>query len=358
MRKSAGYLVLVAVFIFLAGTAAADDILQTKDNTFFTGDIVEVTDTAVVLKTDEGVLTIDFNILTPRSVYKAKKKFVAEKDIEGTFRLGVFCEDNGLFTYAQREFETVVDLAADYSQDSPEKQFGKDAESRIPLLHRKRATARYDAAVGLFRDRKYADALEVAKEIIKDFHGTEAAEKALRLTDECIKEMKRADEEARKAKKNVKKTADEKKADKIKKAIEQAFELIEKYIEEGDKANNQGLEYDNAGNVTLATRAFQKADKAYRDAVVILEKKIALAKGVTVEQAAKGREFKRLCRTKLVLLYQNMAFFLALEATNYNESMKYVNRALILDPENRITQELRLMITQMTLRFRIGESIR
>ncbi len=325
-------LTLSAFLLAFASVGLAESI-ELKTGTVLQGELAEVTEAGVTLLIDGAQMTIKMADIAPYQVHRLRTRMVKEKDAAGRFALAEYCKSNQLFSQARSEYEKA--LAVDPAL----------AEKVTPALEAL-STAEADAYLARGREaisaEKLEDALRQFQLLLSRFPDLPQAREAKAMMTETTAALKAKNEEKER---QLRAIAEQKagRGGKDEEALAARFQEALKQIEEGKKANADGLDHEGATKTSKAQRAYEKAVTHFRDARETVAEILKGSKDVDLLAAAKEKapELDRW----LVICYDNLGHLWAIEF-NFRESLKWLNKALAIDANDKFALELKLKMAE------------
>jgi len=246
---------------------AQDEVVQLKGEgtTLLVGKVTSINDKTIemTLSKDGRSVTLDIAMVHPVSVYKVRAARIDPKNAQEHWALGDYCKANKLFPYAAEEFEKAAAIDAtlkDKAKRAKDEMRGEDARTK------------FEEAKKLGAQKKYADALDLLKQLVERFSDTpyfEEAKKELeKLTADVAKEneAKRAELEEKKRKK------DEDLAKAAENAEKADLKRAQDFITEARTSWNEGLDWEGKANLTKADKAWKVSDGKLAAARALCEK--------------------------------------------------------------------------------------
>jgi hypothetical protein len=334
----------------LLAAVAAADTLTLRDKKQITGDVIEVTDKAVRIRTADNTLAlVGFERLAPASLYELLRARVDEKDAAARLALADTCKRWKAYDGARSELDAAVKIDA---------KLAKTAAAKRKSVNEAQAGELWDQALELMLTKKHTEALAIFRTIADRFAETSFAEKALAKSVEAVKGLEKADAavDAKKAKPRKKKlTTAEKRAAKKAKQIAFATTQADKNAKLAEAQNREGLKADGIGQVSKAKRAYEAALTYDLRAKEFLGK----TKGVqrvatdlaTLEKAQK--QIEKLNK-HIVAVHLSLSA-LHMKQRNFKRARTHVHTALQLDPMNKRALEMREEIAKHSIQRKASE---
>ncbi len=319
---------------------AQDEVIQLKgEGKLLVGKITNVTDTTIemTLSKEGKSVTLDIGQIHPVSVYKIRAARIDAKSATAHWELGDYCKANGLYAFAGEEFDKAAAI------DGGLKDKAKRAREQ---MRSEDARTKFEQAKRFGAEKKYADALDLLKQLIERFPDTpyfEEAKKELeKLTSELAKEneQKRAEIEEKKRKKDEE-------AVKLAEAAEKAdLKRAQDLVVESRNSWNEGLDWEAKGNLTKADKAWKGSDAKLGAARGLCEK---LEKSNDVNMIKSAKDLEKEIDGWIVRTCYRVGRLWATEL-NYTEAIGWLNKGLKLEPDHHLINEVLLTLTQLRMR--------
>ncbi|HEU4338448.1 MAG TPA: hypothetical protein VFS19_00130 [Planctomycetota bacterium] len=316
------------------------DVLELKGegSTLLVGKIVNVTETTIEFTTKDGKqMTLDLSQIHPASVYKDRAARIDPKNADEHWTLGDYCKTNGLYPFAGEEYDKAAALDAKYkdrAKRAKEEMRSEDARSK------------FERAKRFGAERKYADALDLLKQLTEKYTDTPYAEEARKELDKLAAEVAK-DNEAKKAELEEKKR---RKEDELAKAAENAekadFKKSQDLVVDARTAWNEGLDWEAKANLTKADKAWKVSDAKLTAARTLCER---LEKSNDVNMIKAAKDHEKEIDGWIVRTCYRLGRLWATEL-NYTEAIGWLNKGLKLEPDNHLLNEVLLTLTQLRMR--------
>lgn len=340
LKKSTAAVALSALF----ATAVAAETLTLRDRKEVTGDVIELTDKAVRLRTaDNKLLLLGFETLAPGSLYDLLKARVDTKDTQARLALADICTRWKAYDGARAE----LDAATKLDPTLTEACTGKHA-----AVNEAQAGDLWGQALELMLLKQHGEALAIFRTIADRFAETSFAEKALAKSVEAVKGLEQADRavatpSASAPSKRL--TAAERKAAKRAAQITYAKAQADENEKLAAEQNRAGLGFDAQGQVSKARGAYEAALTYDLRAKEFLGKTAGLQRVATdlatLEQAQKQIEQ---LNSHLVLVHLSLSS-LHMKERNFKRARTHVGAALQLEPMNKRALEMREEIAKHSI---------
>jgi len=319
-------ILVIATLFFVAGTAAADDILRLKTGKIVVGEIVSTDDSGVSLKAGAGTAKYDWDSLTPLCEYEIREERVAPEDAGARVALAELCLRSGLYPYARRELDTARGL-------------GFEDTKRLDALLVEVNEAEADEAFGriqqLIAQEEFRQALAEIRRFVKEAPEGEQTRRARDMATDVIRRME--NQRLREAE-DAKEAAQEAKSKVLSDRLTKLLDAAAKAREEAAKTFTKAVREYVLGKTSRAEKSYLGTEKLLIKSHASLKRVQRLSRrGVTYDKAVEDQDK---IKDKLVEVYLGLAR-LKIEHRNYKRGIAYVNRALYLDPVNEEALALR-----------------
>ena len=309
------------ITVVLAGAAfAADEVLQLNSGKLAIGEVISIDEKGVTLARDGVETRFDWSALTPLSQYEVRSDRLAEDDAVGHATLAVFCLENGLYARARNE------IYAARGVGHPDPRAMSELSAAIDQAEADAFFARVEQLVA---EEDYDQARAEVRSFLLQAPKSEHTERARAMVPDLIRRSEAhllREEEAKRA------IEEDKRVEALAARIDKLLESAERDRSAAASAYAEALQYHEAGNVTRARKAYEKAEGALLDAHRTLRRVQSLAHaGVAHEKADRD---KADIRKKLLDVYLGLAR-LYLDDRNYRRGIVFVNKILYLDPVNK-----------------------
>lgn len=340
------------------GVALAGDKLVLRDQlaadgspAVVEGDVVELTDSAVRVRTGAGELVLlGFEALAPASLHRLLLERTDRADPDARLRLAERLQRFGAYDEARAELVAVLEL--DATREEP-------VAARRRALDDAQAQDLYNRGLELMLERKWMPALDAFRTIADRFAETRWAEKAIERSERAVAGLE-ADEgdatpggaagaPARRL------TPAEKAAARKQALIAHCQAEAAKAVTLAEEKNREGLKLDGEGQVSAAKNAYEAALVADARAKGFLGRRNGLQKLATdlklLEDAQKRIES---INTHLVLVHLNLASLL-MSQRNFKGAREQVDFALRIDPMNKRALELKAEIAKHSITRKVSD---
>jgi tetratricopeptide (TPR) repeat protein len=324
-----------------------DDVIQMKDEVgggMKIGKIVKMDETGVEFlpKDSSKSIRIEFKDMLPASAYRVRVQRIDSKDGKAHMDLGEFCQANGLYSLAVKEYEDA--MAAD-------KSLTEKAKKKIEEARNEDARTKFEEAKKLALQKRWKEASDLLTQVIEKYADTPYFEDAKKEVEKITEAVKKENEEKKKML-EAKKKEDEAKVAKSKEELEkQMLAQCLDGFKEVEAAWGEGLDWEGKGNITKADRAWKTAEARLAVNKRNLE---MLLKSSDVEILKKAKDVEKQTDEWLVKVYYRLGCLWAVEL-NYGQAKDFLNRAIKLPHDqmyDRLLNEMLLTINQLMMRQR------
>jgi tetratricopeptide (TPR) repeat protein len=336
----------LSILLLLPLPAAAQqaDVIWLRDETPREGTILQVTREAVTLRTKEGEITLPVADLRPDCAWRLLKARLGEKDLRGWHDLGDFALKSGLHAEALQAFHRVIEI--DPSQRAA-------LEPKIEEVRAADAAALFKRAQGLAAEEKYEDALRAYSYLLDKYPASGHAAQAKEELKALAAKIEKQNEERRQRLADAQQLAQEQRAQAGEAAEAQRLARAVRAAEEGQKLFVEGLDHEGKGVTGRAEKAWEAAVAKFEEARAIHLDLQAKAKAPAVQDAAR-REAAAV--TRLLIVTCDSLGQMAATEQSFRDAIRWFNKALALDPTDRVATDLKARITaeQIARRIRVG----
>lgn len=325
--------VLLAFALFGAAAPVRAETIELKTGAMLSGEIVEYDDVKLTLDIEGARMVIKLAEIAPYQVYRLRMKHVKDGDAKAHFELGEYCRANNLFIQGKSEYDK--SLALDATLDAKV----KPALAALAVAEADSILAKGKAAIA---DGHLDEALKQLQVLLSRYPDLPQAHDAKTLLAETTASLKQRNEEKER---QLKALAEQKagKGGKGEDELTARFQEALKQIEEGKTQNAEGLDAEGATKTSRAQKAYEKGVASFREAREAVADILKNSKDVDLLAAAKEKapELDRW----LVIGYDNLGHLWAIEF-NFRESLKWLNKALAIDPNDKFALELKLKMAE------------
>jgi tetratricopeptide (TPR) repeat protein len=340
---SAALLILLATAL---PAAAADrpELLWLRDNTSREGVVLRVTEQDVTLTMQGSEVTLPLKDLRPDSAYLLLRRRIAPADAHGWVRLGDFCSQNGLPREAIQSYQKAAE------QDPA---LAGTLEAKLADARAADAKVLLDRAAALAKEEKLEDALRAYGLLLDKYPAGEHAAQAKTELKALAETIQRQNDERQKRLAVVQQQAGEQRAKDGEAAEARRLTGTLRTLDEGQKLFVEGLDQEGKGATGRAEKAWEAAAAKLEEARASLLDQQARAKTPAVQESAK-RELTTATRL-LIAVYDSLGQMAAMNQS-FRDAIRWFNKALALDPTDRVATELkaRLAAEQISIRVRVG----
>lgn len=335
---------LLALFLALSA-AAQDDVVQLKNGSVQRGKILRVDDRGVELQISKhNTIFYEYKVLNPNSAYSIRRSRIDPGNPKDHVELARFCKRLGLPSRAIDHFRKAMDL---------DPSLKSDLEKEIKDLRTAEAARLYRSAKAIIdqeREDEYEDAAGAIHEILDKYYDTPYGEEARKLDDRLADKIRERAERRRKEKERKQKAE---RSRQYRRQIEEPLRRIEKDLEGIPEIWGSGLDYEASGSALRAVQAWQGAEQKLL--------KIGLSIQELRKKAGDALVTQRLDLLALqtnrwkVRVYLSLARIYAVDQLDYLGSLRWINKALKLDPDNEPAWSLKLMVSEAVLKSRLRQ---
>ena len=318
---------------------AQEDVVQLKgEGKLLVGKVTEITDKTLEMTLRDGSkVTLDLKEIHPVSVYKVRAARVDPKNAAARWELGEFCKANGLYAFATEEYDKAAAL------DAGLKDRAKKAKEQ---MRSDDSRAKFEQAKRLGAEKKYAEALDVLKQLIERYSDTPYFEEARKELDKLTAELAK-ENEAKRAELEEKRRKKDEEAAKAAENVEKAdFKRSQDFIVEARASYNEGLDWEAKANITKADKAWKASDARLAAARGICEK---LEKSNDVNMIKAAKDLEKEIDGWIVRTCYRLGRIWATELT-YQEAIGWLNKGLKIEPDHHLINEVLLLLTQLKMR--------
>lgn len=318
------------------------EVIEMKGGDNIIGIVINLTaDSIEVELTSGGSATCKLSDLKPSSIFRLRAARIDDKSAVEHSALGDFAFDNGLYPDALHEYAKAIAL-----DDTLKEKLQK----KIDEARANDARRFYEEGVALMKEEKLEDAAKKFSIVRTKYAGTDYDEKAkveLEKLANLIKE--RNDKKAKELEAAKAKVEDKLKSKKLQQ-LKSVYDGAAAELAAGQKLINEGLTVEGQGNISGAAKSWMGAEQRLQMAVAGFDSLLASAKDVDILDAC--RERKKEATMETIRLY-NMLGNAWISQLNTFEARKWINKALIVDPNDRTAQELKLRLTDLMIREKL-----
>jgi tetratricopeptide (TPR) repeat protein len=315
-----------------------EDVIQLKgEGKLLVGKVTNITDTTIEITTKDGKVTLDIGQIHPVSVYKVRSSRIDPKSATAHWELGEYCKSNGLYAFATEEFDKAAGL------DAGLKDKAKKAKDQ---MRSEDSRAKFEQAKRLGAEKKYADALELLKQILEKYADTPYFEEAKKELDKLGADLAKENEAKRAEIEEKKKKKDEEAAKAIENAEKAEFKRAQDFIVDSRASWNEGLDWEAKANLTKADKAWKAADARLTAARGLCEK---LEKSNDVAMIKSAKDLEKEIDGWIVRTCYRLGRLWATEL-NYGDAITWLNKGLKLEPDHHLINEVLLTLTQLKMR--------
>ncbi len=343
LRALLGCLVLAAALPAAAQQQPQSERIWLRDNTSRDGVILRVTRQDVTLRMQGSEVTLPLADLRPDSAYLLLRRRLAPDDAAGWLHLAEFCRKGGLYRESLKAYARVVQI--DPSRAGALEQAMEEVRAADAKAMALRAAA-------LAKEGKHEDALRAWSLLLEKYPAGETAGQAKQELKALAETIRKENEERQQRLAAIQQNAKDQKAKDEAAVDSRRLTAALKAVEEARKLFKEGLDHEGKG-VT------GRAEKAWEASVARLEaSRAALTDLQTRARTPEMRETARLetqAATRLLIVVYDSLGQMAAVDQSFRDAIRWFNKALVLDPSDRVATELkaRIVAEQISVRTRI-----
>ena len=319
------------------------DVLQLKSGSILIGKITKVEQDAITIELDKGgSTTLQVTDIEPYTVYKVRAARIDDKNAKQHLELGDFCFGNKLFLAASQEYNKALEL---------DPSLKDTIQKKLEEVNASDAKQLFEDGITLVKQDNLEEAVKKFRTILDKYQDSSFANQAKEELSKLTAIIKDRSEQKLKQLEEAKKKMAEQKAKESESKVKFIFDGGLKSIEEGKTFNANGLNAEAKGNITAADNGYKQAETSLLNAKRNLDGVLSTTKDVDIIDATKDKVKE--AENMLVTVYDNLGNLWALQ-DNFTEATKWLNKALAIDPHDKVATELKLAITQARIRLRTG----
>lgn len=323
----------------------ADETLQLKNGQLVRGTVVSFDDTGITMKSGGVEVKYPYEQCHAYSAYELRWKKLNKDSADDHRKQGEFCKKYGLLSTAITEYREAI---------ARDPNLKERLEEEIRNIRTEEARRKYEEARSILLQKKedrYREASRLLAEVLRDYDDTPYFEEARKLEKQLAEEIKRFNEDAQKKAEAAKKDKEE--AEKQKK-IKEPLETASRLYDEGLSFWHQGLDIEAGKTPNKALDSWINADYRLGQAREKVNDVLKVAKDPDVLSLA-NQLAVRIDRAT-VRNCLSIALMSAADVGNYSESMRWINKALKIDPDNEAAWKLKLDLKEAIMRMRLETS--
>lgn len=331
--------------VALIGAASAQDeeIIQLKGGEIVKGKVLKLDDKGILLQLSSNQeIFFNYEQINSYSAYDVRRKKMNKESADDHIAMADFCKRYGLLAYAIGHLKEAI-------QRAPER---KDEIQKIQTeIRTEDAKQKVKAAKDIVEqknEKKYDEAAKILHDIIEKYDDTPYYEEARKLEERLAEEVRRLRKERENQIEAAKKDQEAKQKDKESK---EPVERTNSALEDGAKLWSEGLDQESQNGAQRAVAAWAAAEAKFLLAKANID--VALKKAKDPDLIARLVEQNKAADRWLVRTYLSLARIVAADSVDYVQAIRWINKALKLDPDNDKAYQLKLMITETTMRTRI-----
>lgn len=325
-----------------------EEILQLKSGEIIKGKILKVDDKGIQIQpaTNQEIY-FTYEQLNAYSAYDIRRKRMNKESADDHLAIADFCKRFGLLAYASSHLREALSRA-------PER---KDEISRIQKSIRdedaKQKLKTAKDIVDQRLEKRYDEAAKLLHDIIEKNSPDDSPyyEEARKLEERLTEDVKRLRKERENQIEAAKKQEEAARRDK------ESREPIEKTaatLLDAEKLWSDGLDQEAANSSQRANAAWIAAEAKLLFAKANIEATIKKSKDA--ELIRKLGEQNQIADQWLVRVYVSLGRLAAVDGLDYLQSIRWINKALKIDPDNEKAFHLKLVVTEAAMRARIEQT--
>jgi len=327
----------IAILLLVAALAHADSI-EFKNGVRINGEILGITREKVTIQMEEATAAFDTKDLDPFCFYRLYAAFVPQ-DGQAHLELAVYLAGEKAYEPARKEFLKAVIF---------DEQLAAEIDAKLKEINDAEAKGLFEEGAAAALAERFEEALARFQQVLQRFPESPFAEeskKAMSAAADAI-QKKNAEKQALLAQLAAKKVEDKNQQGEA--LLKAKADAAAKGLEDGKKLNADALEQEGKGKLTRADRAYQAA------ATRLVE-----AKTLFLEVQSGSKDDALLAQAKeklpevdkwLIGVYDNLGHMWATQQ-NFREAQVWLNRALAIDPTDKVATELKLRIAEELMRL-------
>jgi tetratricopeptide (TPR) repeat protein len=328
--------------------AQDEEVIQLKSGEIIKGKILKVDDKGIQIQPGSNQeIFFTYEQINAYSAYDVRRKRMNKESADDHLAMADFCKRFGLLAYASSHLKEALSRAPERKDEISKIQKSiRDEDAKQKLKTAKdivdqKTEKRYDEAAKLLHDI-------IEKNSPDDSPYYEEARKLEeRLTEEIKKLRKDRENQIEAARKQEEAARKEKES-------KEPIEKTSATLLEAEKLWQEGLDQE-------ASNSTQRANAAW----IAAEAKLLFAKANIDASAKKSKDpdvLRKLSEQNqaadkwLVRVYIALGRVAAAEGLDYLQSIRWINKALKIDPDNDKAFQLKLVVTEAAMRARIEQT--
>jgi tetratricopeptide (TPR) repeat protein len=341
MKGTSLAVLAIAVFVLAfapSQVSAKDEVVELRSGSRMDGEVVEVTADTVTIKVDNATMKIPMTSIDPYCAYNLRLSRIDPKDAQAHMALGDFCLANGLYSEARHEYRRAVEQ--DLAQTDA-------ANAKLAELGEKESAWMFEQAGKLTKETKFSDAAKRLEMLLSRYPECKQADDAKKALAALTETIRKQNEERERLLKMLDKKAADDKAAKGEGLLKSKFDEGSAALDAAKTANADGLDNEGATKVSRADKAWKESVDRLVEARDIIAAVLKETKDVDLMTAGKAKlvEIDRW----LVIVYCNLGHLWAVEG-NFKDAVKWLNKALAIDPTDKVATELKLRVAEQQIR--------
>jgi tetratricopeptide (TPR) repeat protein len=321
---------------------AEEEFLMLKEEQkILKGEVLQLTPEGVHFRMNSADFFVKTEEIEPMSLFELHKKRTDFQTLKGQYQIAKIAESLLLYEEALLWYQKII-----------EKEPQEEENLLLTLTHLKTLAAQqlFERAQRFHQEEQFLLAQKWYQKIKDQYPDAPVliqAENALKEVEPLAQAQLLAQKKKIPPKK-VKLSSEELQAQKAQKNLD----LANKLLEDGKELTEKALESHGAGNVTRATKNYEKALKSYKESVLYLRKVKKDSKDPEVLK--KLYEIHQELRSRSVSIYNSMAT-LFMADRNYRKADALVQEALRMDPTNAESLQLKAEIDKNRIHRRASD---
>jgi len=315
--------------------------IELKNGRFIEGTVKGIKDGTVTVQQEESEIGIPLDQLSPRSMYQLKSRFMEQDNAQSHWELGEYCAKNKMYESARKEYSRAAELDESLKDKADEKTIELvDEECRDEI----------EKAFALMRQSKYEESLQVLRTLIDKYPESNYVEEASRAATFAAEALRNKIEDEKKKKELEVKQKELERLSKEEIALRNKFNEAAKLVGEARNHNIEGLTSESDLKVVQADKSYKKAEEKLFAAHNILKEVMNQTKDVDLISEIKEKVNE--VAGWLATTYNNLGQLWALEL-NIRESIKWLNKALAIDPYHKAASDLKVKLIEIQARQKL-----
>jgi tetratricopeptide (TPR) repeat protein len=334
---------LIVALLCGCGWAQDEEVVQLKSGELVKGKVLKMDDKGIHLELGTGKeMFYGYEMVNPYSAYDLRRKRLNKQSVEDHLAMADFCKRNGLLPYAVSHLKEALSRAPERKEEIQAIQKEIEAEDAKQKLKKAREIIEQKA------EKRYEEAAGALHEIIEKYFESPYAEEARKLEERLTEEVKRLRKEREAAVEAAKRDQEAARKDKENK---EAIEKSGAAILDAEKMWLEGLDLEAQNSSPRAVAIWTAAEAKLLFAKANIEASLKKVKDPdTIRRLSdQSKEADRW----LVRIYLALGRNVAAENLDFIQSIRWINRALKIDPDNEKAYDLKLLVTETAMKIRL-----